>query len=97
MILMSSRASRFGAPSQQMLQVPMDRQNQTAPDVPLDLVDGELLICTAFAALTLPRMNKVGGISSRRLPDCGTVFELDRPLMAISAGLRSLRGVLSLV
>ncbi|RDJ00842.1 hypothetical protein B5K05_33885 [Rhizobium phaseoli] len=48
-ILMSSRASRFGAPSQQMLQVPMVRQDQT---VRLDLVM-ETLICTAFAALNI--------------------------------------------
>jgi len=57
---MSSRASSFGAPSQQMLQVPMDRQDQTAPDVRLDL-SMETLICTAFAALNLARMSKVGG------------------------------------
>ena len=38
----------------------MDRQDQTAPDVRLDL-SMETLICTAFAALNLARMSKVGG------------------------------------
>ena len=44
----------------QLLQVPTDWQDQTTPDVYLDLLD-RTLICPTFAALNIARMNKVGG------------------------------------
>jgi hypothetical protein len=37
----------------------MDRQDQTAPGIRLDLVDG-ILICTGFAGLNIAQMNKDG-------------------------------------
>ncbi|MBB3387105.1 MULTISPECIES: hypothetical protein [unclassified Rhizobium] len=44
----------------QMLQVPMDGQDQTPP-MSGRISSIETLICTAFAGLNMARMNRVGG------------------------------------
>ncbi|WSH68665.1 hypothetical protein U8Q05_31095 (plasmid) [Rhizobium ruizarguesonis] len=61
----------------QMLEVPMDRQHQTAPDVRLDVVDGnpDLHSVCGFEHWA----NEQGwGKIVNKARNCGTVFELDR-------------------